>query len=310
MDELKKMWERQKAFQENFYKIESLSIDKKQKWTKEYVLHLISECDELLRETKWKIHRQENKKVSRAHIKEELTDIFKYWLSLAQIWDVSPEEFINDFNNKSEVVEQRYHQEKVVKLLNDENVVAVDIDGVIADYPEGFLQFVEKKTGKTLDRSKLTQYRIYDIFAEDIGEEEMFRLKEEFRATGEKRSLPVVEGAVEGLKKLKELGYTIVLLSARPYKKHPRIFSDTIFWLKANGFVYDAVLWDKNKEERIINEFPKMKFLVEDYHGNANKVAEKGYKVYMFNRLYNINEKTHRNVVRVENWKNILEELK
>lgn len=304
MEKLYEIWDRQRSFNKNFYDSNDLDNKEKQTWTKEMVLHLISEADELLRETKWKIHRQQNIVPNKNRIYDEIIDIFKYWLSLAQIWEMTPEEFVESFNNKSEVVEQRYNQEKAIKLIDDDKVVAVDIDGVLAKYPEHFIQFAEKKTGKDLSSIELTEYNLYGILAEIVSVETMKQIKHEFRDTGQLRDMGVYPEASAFTKKLKKLGYTIVLLSARPYKEYPRIFSDTIAWLKKNDIKYDAIIWDENKEERIVNEFPKMKFMIEDHFANAKKVAGYGYKVYMIDKPYNKNL-SFKNVTRVNTLKEV-----
>ena len=305
---LEEIWKRQRIFCKNFFPFDTMNDEDRQKATKEIVLHLIDECCELLRETKWKMHRQENINVSRNNIKEELVDIFKYWNTIMQIWNISPEEFLDDFNRKSLVVEQRFHQEKELKLINNENVIAVDIDGVLADYPKSFIKFIEKNTGKNLSHIKNVDYNLYDLLSDEIGYDTIRKLKHQYRETGEKRFIGVVEGAKEGMLKLKEFGFTIVLLSARPYKQYPRIFSDTIEWLKSNGFVYDAILWDEKKEEKIIQEFPKMKFIIEDNISCVNRVSREGYKSFLLDCTYNQGT-TEKNVIRVKDWKEIIEIL-
>ena len=305
--ELDKIWKRQKEFHELLHgKVEN--IDVKQQLTKELILHLISECDEVLNSINWKMHRKSNKIVNKDNLKEELIDVFKYWLNISLIWDLSPEDFVNEFYRKSEVVEQRYHQEKQLDLVNDEKIIGVDIDGVLADYPKGFLNFIEKETGIKLN-IVLKKYFLFDEVGKIIGTEKVKELKHKFRSSGEKRNLEVINNAKEGLNYLKQQGYTIVLLSARPVKQYNRIFPDTIEWLQKNNLVYDAILWDEKKEERILKEFPKMNFMIEDVLENANKVAEENYKVFLINTSYNQGE-TNQNVVRINDWIDLIKKLK
>ncbi len=97
-------------------------------------------------------------------------------------------------------------------------------------------------------------------------------------------------------------------MTARPYKEYTRLFADTIEWLDTKGFAYDALLWDEKKEERIMQEFPKMVCLIEDSSSNALKVAYEGKKVYLLNKTYNQGV-SHKNIIRVNGWENILEDL-
>jgi uncharacterized HAD superfamily protein/NTP pyrophosphatase (non-canonical NTP hydrolase) len=305
MEDLKKMWERQRKCDEEINGLIE-THEEKQKFTKEIILHLIVEANEILNEINWKHHRKEifnkNNPVNVANIREEIIDVFKYLIIIAQMWGMTPETFIEEFNRKSEVVEQRYKQEKKISLLKDTKVICIDIDGVLAEYPRGFLDFIERETGKKI--SAVT-YDLYSEVGQIISEEKVKELKHKFRTTGEKRFLPVIVGSKDALLKLKIKGYTIVLLSARPVKQYPRIFADTIEWLKANDLIYDAIIWDEKKEEKIMQEFPKMNFMVEDNGDNALKVAKKGFKVYLFDKTYNQNTR-HENIIRVKSWEEIL----
>jgi len=68
--------------------------------------------------------------------------------------------------------------------------------------------------------------------------------------------------------------------------------------------------FNDKKEEQIIKEFPKMKFFIEDNVCNANLIARKDYKVFLLNKRYNSNELSHKNVIRVNTLKEILEKIK
>lgn len=308
MEEIIKMWERQIKFNNNFIDLADATSEQRQAHTKEMILHLISECDEVLREINWKIHRKtEVEEVNRSRLVEEIIDLIKYAFTLAQTWNVTAEEFIKEFHRKSEVVEQRYIQEKKLSLLTDEKVIAVDIDGVLGKYPEAFINYVETKTNIDLSQFVLTEYNLYNLLAEKIpgGVDAMKKLKHEFRQSGLECDLPVYEDGAETLRYFKSQGFKIVLLTARPYKLYPRFFADTIEWLKFHNIPYDAIMWDENKEDRIVKEFPLMQFMIEDNLENANKVARKGYKVYLIDKTYNsgLNEPS---VIRVYNWEEIM----
>ena len=290
---LEKIWQVQETFNNNFVRPENLSLDEKQKYTKEYVLHIVSELDEVLREINWKLHRKNKEEVIRQNLIEEIVDVFKYWCSLAQMWDITPEEFSEEFRRKSLVVEQRYKQERQLKLLEDKNVIGVDIDGVLADYPNCFYTFIRETLGKEYTECTTEEY---------------VKTKHEYRSSGYKKNLPLIEGAIEGMKKLKQAGYTIVLLTARPYHKYPRMFADTIDWLTNNNIPYDALLWNENKEEAILKEFPNMRFFIEDNLENATKISSKGKTVYLLNSKTKI-EKLIPHIIAIHNWEELISEI-
>ena len=88
--------------------------------------------------------------------------------------------------------------------------------------------------------------------------------------------------------------YNVVLLTARPYKKYFRIYSDTLKWLKDNNICYDAIVFDEEKEKYIINNFdPKqVAFCIDDDINNANKLSDSGFKVYLKKNLGIYSEET------------------
>ena len=56
IDELRKIWNVQSSFQKNFFDTEKMSLEEREKWTKEYILSIASETFELLNECNWKRH--------------------------------------------------------------------------------------------------------------------------------------------------------------------------------------------------------------------------------------------------------------
>ncbi|HKL23422.1 MAG TPA: dUTP diphosphatase [Candidatus Nanoarchaeia archaeon] len=300
---LEHIWNDQKRFNSNFIKYKELTQEQRVKFTKEYSLLLIDEIMELIGETNWKSHRKNKEHFVESNLKEEWIDIFKYWLSIGLIWGFNPYDFIEEYQRKSSVVEQRYKQEKQLEFKANK-VVGVDIDGVLAAYPEHFLDFVNRKMGTDYSVESLTNYDIYEAL--DLPENVTKELKDKFRQSGEKRFIPITEGAREFLKKLRKNGYQIVLLSARPYKKYRRIFADTKEWLEKNNLVHDAILWDEDKCARLIREFgtDKVKFFVEDNLENANDVADVS-KVYLLDKSYN-KGKIKENVVRIDDLEQII----
>jgi len=301
MEELKKIWKKQEEFNK-LLKNYPNNLQEKEELTKEFILHLITEATELLNEINWKMHREKIydnlNPIKESSLKEEAIDIFKYLLSIMQFWEMTPEEFVKEFERKSEVVEQRYKQEKQLNLLKDENIIGLDLDGCIADYPKSYYDFIYKQTGKRVEDDGT--YNIYENVAKVFGEEKAKELKSLYRETGEKRFIEKLDGASEFAKVARKKGYKIIILSARPCKEHPRIFADTIEWLKKNDIEYDAIIFDNKKEERIINKFPNLKFMIDDEPVTAVRIAKKGYKVFLVDKKYNKTAE-HKNIIRIKN---------
>ena len=303
---LDKIWEIQKKFNAKFVSygdiLDTNNISIKENHTQKYSLWLMGEVQELLREINSKSHRKRHR-VIESNLKEEWIDIYKYWLSIGLIWGWTPEDFIEEFKRKSDVVELRYNQEVEADLLLDKRLVAFDIDGVLADYPLWFQTFVQKKTGIWID---IKSYELYDEYAAVLGQERIRELKHEYRESGEKRNIPLCDGAKTTLDYVHAKGLRVVFLTSRPYKQYARIFADTMEWLENNGLkrAGDAIIFDEDKNYRVIRDFPHMKFMVEDNGKFAINIAKLGYKVFLIDKSHN-QDVEHENITRI----NKLEEI-
>src|SRR5690606_35890670 len=256
MVDFNRIWENQAEFNRKLVDFEAIRDNKEefQKWNNFYTLALHREVSEVLDTVNWKIHRRENKPEIKSNTLEELVDCFKYWMCLCQLHGFTPEDIEEEYYRKSNVVVQRHKQEimDTIKAGKD-RVVGVDIDGVLADYPRSFVDFINKELGTNYTMDMVDSYNIYECLG--IPTEVGVKLKDKYRQTGQKRFIPVCEGARELLVWLREQGYKIMLLTARPYQQYKRIFADTIEWLENNNLPYDSIIFDEKKEERLIKEF-------------------------------------------------------
>jgi len=299
---LKKIWIKQLEFDSNFVDHENLKLADQQTISKQLILELQSEVMEFLRELNYKLHRKTNQQVIESNLIEEWIDIFKYWLAIGNVWGWTPEDFIREFERKSEVVWQRYEQEHTdVNIGRD--WVALDIDGVLADYPRSFQNFIQRHTGVYIE---LQGYDLYHEYGDVIGHEKVAELKNQYRETGEKLRIPLCEGAVDFCNQIHSAGYSIVFLTARPYKQYKRIYSDTLTWLEKNGLKKsgDMIIFDEDKNYRAVRELPEIKFMVEDNGKFAVNIAQLGLPVYLVDKKYNQGIE-HKNITRINKLKEI-----
>jgi uncharacterized HAD superfamily protein len=309
---LHKHWQDAKNFSSLFFDYVSNDKVVKQKATKEFAIGIISEVNELLNTINWKVHRLEKYPVFKTQVLEEIIDIYKYLVSIASLWGISPEEFCDEFDRKDLVNWQRYKQEQMLlNLANKKRVCAIDIDGVLCRYPENLLKFLNEKLSLNIKLSQITELHgienIYALFGVDIKQYRM--LKEEFAESDMFcKNVEVADGASEFTNRLKLLGYTVVLLSGRPYKQHNRIFADTIEWCKKNRIAYDVIMWDKNKDLNILKNFKNLKFLVEDDPDIATSVAKLGYKVLLVERPYN-NFASGENIIKIKSLMEVFNDI-
>jgi dimeric dUTPase (all-alpha-NTP-PPase superfamily) len=110
--EIQNLWNIQKRFTSNFVDFERLSDQKtRESLTKDYFVALMPELSEVLNEINYKQHKA-NKPVDRDKLLEELIDVFKYYLNILLMWDITPREFVEMFKRKSKIVSQQYEDHK------------------------------------------------------------------------------------------------------------------------------------------------------------------------------------------------------
>ena len=115
MQTLKKIFKEQSDFQHLFYTPKGLTFEQKISLSKEYILSAHRELGEALNELPWKSHRKYKKKhIQMPHFREELIDVIKFVLNLYVIWEISPENFAEDFFKKSKKVRKRHNKEKSI----------------------------------------------------------------------------------------------------------------------------------------------------------------------------------------------------
>jgi NTP pyrophosphatase (non-canonical NTP hydrolase) len=297
------------AIQRDFQKLvipnfDTLSDEEKVAYTKELLLHLVSETREVLDAVGiWKIHR---KKISNSQqtqqILEELIDMFKYVLAIATIWGFTPEQFDDEFDRKTAVVMQRWYQEHVLSLTG--KIAAVDLDGVLTTYPENWITYLRSK-GYNITMENFSQRH------EIVPPDEYEKLKFEFREDGHEslHSTPAPDASLF-TQMLKSLGYKVVILSARPYTKHKRIFADTIRWLNRYNIPYDAVYFSDDKCLDIAKNLPQA-IIIEDDPDEVRKLLRLNPtpKVFLLDKPYNRDVEAKGSIVRVKSLIDIIKEV-
>lgn len=279
-DRLKEIFEIQREFdKKQSPKVYDGTMDlhEKEELTHYMALAAIRELSELIECTNFRRHRLKKNPVNVDNLREEFIDVMKFLLNLAAIWDIDADVFYNEFKRKSEVVSQKWSQEQLLHTIKeDDKVIAIDIDGVLGEYDKYFLSWCRKHE----DVHAVSIGHLIESYGRDVYN----KCKDGYRKSGAKSKMPVKAGAKELTKFLHSKGYKVVVLSARPYKQYTRIWADTLEWLKKNDIEFDAIIFDRDKEDVLVERFDgRVKLFIDDDLGNIRKVSGAGYNCIWIN---------------------------
>ncbi len=217
-------------------------------------------------------------------------DVLRYIMSILNVWDVNSSDVEDAFKIKDAQLSVALDMSR--NEWQNQPVVIVDIDDVLAEFRGTFANFLTEKFGIHANPESKQYYFVEEVQQDGFNPEAVFKA---FVDEGMFRELPVVPGAVEFLEGLKRKGYWVQLLTARP-KENKKIFYDTFYWLRENGIVFDDVdfspekfrwcasskYYDKGGIYQAIDDSPKHAI---EYakHGISVKVPIKSYNTDITN---------------------------
>jgi hypothetical protein len=251
-------------------------------------LGAVEEVMEFLRTYEYKPHRRYKGRLQNvAHSHEELIDLFKFWLSLADAAGLEMDKVEELYYAKSRVVRYRFQEEWTAAI--DKPCVIVDIDGVLADYYTGMMNWMRGSTEMLVEPwvlDKLLPGTYLNAQTLQMSAGGWRELKHKFRTSGMKRTLPVYKDAKQFLEWCRGMGFLIILVTSRPIDEYPNLFTDTMTWLTNNQLPFDHLWWATEKAARIeeANVLQHAVFAVDD---DARYVAQfrlKGVRTYRLDR--------------------------
>lgn len=289
-----------------------VDVEQEKKLHMEYILGIFHNATKLLNEYKWKDNLIEIESVDKHSIIEHSGDVLKYLISLLLLHNIDPIDFITSYVEKYDVTLGKVSDRE--KLLSERTkIVAFDIDGVIMDYSTKFFSFMKEEDAIPQNVVlKQTDYHFYKFLQKEynvtFADEE--RLFVKFVENGGFRALKSYKDASNVLNKLHKYGYMIVLITARPYKRFKRIYSDTVYSLAENDIYWDKLLFQNNKADAIQSLSPaEIKFFVDDRDKHALEVSSIGVPVFILDKKYNRTIQEIEGIKRITSLKDVLKQL-
>jgi hypothetical protein len=163
------------------------------------------------------------------------------------------------------------------------------MDDVIVDFRVGFANWLHRTYGLNVDVESEEYYFITALQKVDINPEEVFS---RFVAESGFAKLEPNNDAIAFMKKLKDMGYWIQILTARP-EEDLRCMYDTYQWLDKHDITYDDVGFSTEKFRWCAkSEYYDKKaiaFAIDDSPKHAEEYAKHGIRVKVPVKSYNKN---------------------
>ena len=284
----KQIMQLQKEYNEKIVgKTELLTQEKIEKITQENVLCAHGELSALVNATHYKNHHVHTEpKANKKTVLYESVDVIRYMISILNTWDIKHTEFEKAFFKKDNYLNK--HLELQQKEWDGVQPVAiVDIDDVLANFREGFSNWLYEKFNVKANVDSKEYYFITALSKINLNSESVFKM---FLDDEGFANLTVDTDNLELLWQLKHQGYWIHLLTARPEEELQCLY-DTYFWIQQQNIPCDAISFSPEKfrwcAKSKYYDAGSIKFAIDDAPKHAEDYAKHGIKCFVPKKSYN-----------------------
>jgi FMN phosphatase YigB (HAD superfamily) len=168
-------------------------------------------------------------------------------------------------------------------------IVALDIDGTLADYYSHFHWFAELYTQRKIETQWNRSYR--GEFSDALGlDKTLYRqIKLAYRQGGMKRCIPPMKEAGDLVRGLRANGIAVWICTTRPWNRLDNIDPDTSFWIERNLGRVDGVIYGEEKYQDLLEIVGSRPILgvVDDLPENTAKARELGLETILMRGDHN-----------------------
>ena len=284
----KQMMKKQEAYNRKIVgRSDQLSQELKEKITQENVLCAHSELSALVNATHYKNHHTHSEPVAnRSTVLYETVDVIRYMIATLNTWGITSGEFEKAFDKK-DVYLNKHHEMQQKKWDGVQPVAIVDIDDVLANFREGFSNWLKKEYGVEPDVNSKEYYFITALSKINMNSETVFK---RYLDSGGFADLTIDTDNLELLHQLKHQGYWIHLLTARPEEELQCLY-DTYYWIWLQNIPCDAISFSPEKfrwcAKSKYYDAGAIKFAIDDAPKHAQDYAKHGIKCFVPKKSYN-----------------------
>ena len=180
--------------------------------------------------------------------------------------------------------------------------LGIDLDGVVADYHSYLINDINRSNinGKTFTLEDWTDYSFSKAFKYP---KDLQNIVDKHSLGGEFIYVEPIEGAIDAIKEL-DIKNSIHIITGRTGKAK----ESSIAWLEKYNIPYDSITFTLNKARAayILN----CDLMIEDDAKQSMSIADAGIEVLLFNKPWNRQLENIPLIIRVNNWKEIVDILK
>ncbi len=187
--------------------------------------------------------------------------------------------------------------------------IGIDIDGVVVNFMEGYLKFHNLKYKTFFNLEDITHYHLWECGIHS-SRKNFIREILDFQNSNEFGGLKLIEGAKFGLNEISKK-YRIYFITSRAIETKEKTIDFFYKHFPKNGyeFIFSGEVYGGLAKSEICNKL-QIEKMVEDNAEYALGCAKKGIKTLLLNKPWNRNYRKHKNIIKVQNWIDILKKLK
>jgi len=228
------MLDKQRKFASKFYSAEDMSEEEKLERHKILCLAMHGEVSQLSDSVPFRDHRPAVTPTHRQNILFETMDVYRYCLAILNLWEFDEKEALSAFSSRESHLTLR--TEKNWSNWSGQPVIVVDVDDVIARFRQNFYEWLNVTYPGAHADPDSPEYFLRKTVDGKSGD----ALLQAFIDSGGLKELTVCQNVVDGLERLREKGYWIHILTARPTSEL-KCLNETYEWLEKKVKHFDSI---------------------------------------------------------------------
>ncbi len=305
---IKKLFRDQSDFSDLLGIQKSLKGEDLDNLTKTLSLALHKEVSDLVSATSYRSHTQDRVCHDPDKILFESVDVIRYSIAIMNAWGLSPEDFERAWESKDGYLSLTKKIEK--RKWAGEKVVIVDVDDVLCEFRSGFSKWLLDSHDIFTDVESSEYYFITELEETGQNPEKIF---ESFISDSGFLNLEPVKGARDFMLSLKDQGYFVHILTARP-DDNLRCLYNTFEWLEKNDIYFDKIDFSSEKLRWCVQSdywcSNAIAFAVDDSPKHAAEYSKHGVKTFFPSKSYNTELREAAGCLEYNSFKKVIQDIK